>query len=169
MKIESVILKNFLIIKRSDIELAKGLTTVTGETGSGKSLFVSAMRALRGERIGKNFLGIWGNTGEISATIVLEERDEEIKNAIVAGGMELENGEVLILRRIFGEKNGSYLNDSPVSASFLAEIFSDHIEIGSQFENRELFKKDYRMKIVDSLAGNLKDLEEYLKIGRAHV
>ena len=84
MKIESVILKNFLIIKRSDIELAKGLTTVTGETGSGKSLFVSAMRALRGERIGKNFLGIWGNTGEISATIVLEERDEEIKNAIVA-------------------------------------------------------------------------------------
>ena len=83
--------------------------------------------------------------------------------------MLFRSGEVLILRRIFGEKNGSYLNDSPVSASFLAEIFSDHIEIGSQFENRELFKKDYRMKIVDSLAGNLKDLEEYLNIFRKTV
>lgn len=169
MKIESVNLKNFLIIKRSDIELAKGLTTVTGETGSGKSLFVSAMRALRGERIGKNFLGIWGSTGEISAAIVLEEKDEEIKKGLTEGGIEIEEGELLILRRIFGEKNGSYLNDSPVSASFLAEIFSDHIEIGSQFENRELFKKDYRMKIVDSLAGNLKDLEEYLNIFRKTV
>jgi len=169
MKIESVNLKNFLIIKKSDIELAQGLTTVTGETGSGKSLFVSAMRALRGERIGKNFLGIWGSTGEISATIVLEEKDKEIRNAIAAGGMELEDGEVLILRRFFGEKNGSYLNDSPVSASFLSEIFSDHIEIGSQFENRELFKKDYRMKIVDSLAGNLKDIEEYRNIFRKTV
>ncbi len=161
MKISSVFLKNFLIIKKSEIELSGGLTTVTGETGSGKSLFVSAMKALRGERIGKNLLGRWNDSGEISAQIILEECDSEIKKGLQNGGIDLEEGEPLVLRRLFGEKNGSYINDSPVGVSFLNEIFSDHIEIGSQFENRELFKKDYRMRIVDSKAGNLTKLAEY--------
>lgn len=164
MKISSIFLKNFLIMKRSGIELSGGLTTVTGETGSGKSLFVSAMKALKGERIGKNFLGRWGDTGEISAQIVLEECDGHVKSRLQDGGIDLEDGVPLILRRVFGEKNGSFINDSPVSVSFLGEIFSDHIEIGSQFENRELFKKDYRMKIVDSKADNLKKLAEYRAI-----
>jgi len=164
MKISSVFLKNFLIIKKSEIGLSGGLTTVTGETGSGKSLFVSAMKALRGERIGRNFLGRWGTTGEISAEIILEDCDGEIRTGLQNGNIEIEEGQPLILRRIFGEKNGSYINDSPVSASFLDELFSDHIEIGSQFENRELFKKDYRMRIVDSKADNLKKLAEYRAI-----
>jgi len=164
MKIVSVFLKNFLIIKKSEIELSGGLTTVTGETGSGKSLFVSAMKALRGERIGRSFLGRWGDTGEVTAEIALEECDSDIKKGLQSGGIDLEEGEPLVLRRLFGEKNGSYINDSPVSASFLNEIFSDHIEIGSQFENRELFKKDYRMRIVDLKADNMKKLAEYRAI-----
>jgi len=164
MKIISVFLKNFLIIKKSEIELSGGLTTVTGETGSGKSLFVSAMKALRGERIGRSFLGRWGDTGEVTAEIALEECDSDIKKGLQSGGIDLEEGEPLVLRRLFGEKNGSYINDSPVSASFLNEIFSDHIEIGSQFENRELFKKDYRMRIVDLKADNMKKLAEYRAI-----
>jgi len=164
MKVISVFLKNFLIIKKSEIELSGGLTTVTGETGSGKSLFVSAMKALRGERIGRSFLGRWGDTGEVTAEIALEECDSDIKKGLQSGGIDLEEGEPLVLRRLFGEKNGSYINDSPVSASFLNEIFSDHIEIGSQFENRELFKKDYRMRIVDLKADNMKKLAEYRAI-----
>ncbi|MBQ3368638.1 hypothetical protein IJG44_06995 [bacterium] len=163
MKITNIFLKNFLIIKKSNIELSSGLTTVTGETGSGKSLFVSAMKALRGERLAKTLLGKWGKSGEICAEIALESRDDEIRSLIAGNDIEPEN-ERLLVRRVFGDKNGVYLNDTPVSSAFLAALLGEMIEIGSQFENRELFKKDYRMKIVDLKAEDAAVLAEYKEI-----
>ena len=163
MKITNIFLKNFLIIKKSNIELSSGLTTVTGETGSGKSLFVSAMKALRGERLAKTLLGKWGKSGEICAEIALESRDDEIRSLITGNDIEPEN-ERLLVRRVFGDKNGVYLNDTPVSSAFLAALLGEMIEIGSQFENRELFKKDYRMKIVDLKAEDAAVLAEYKEI-----
>lgn len=164
MKIEKIFLKNFLIIRDSVIEPSCGLTTVTGETGSGKSLFVSAMKALRGERIGKNLAGKWGGTGEISFEIILQDTDNTIIKGLSEHLIETEEGVPLIIRRIFGEKNGSYINGIPVTAGVISDVFADSVEIGSQFENRELFKKDYRMKIIDSKAGSGRLLDEYKDI-----
>ncbi|MBO7126024.1 AAA family ATPase [bacterium] len=163
MKITNIFLRNFLIIKKSNIELSSGLTTVTGETGSGKSLFVSAMKALRGERLSKTLLGKWGKSGEICAEITLEAGDDEIRNLLAGNDIEPENDKILV-RRVFGEKNSVYLNDIPVSSAFLASLLGEMIEIGSQFENRELFKKDYRMKIVDLKAEDAAVLAEYKEI-----
>ena len=163
MKITNIFLKNFLIIKKSNIELSSGLTTVTGETGSGKSLFVSAMKALRGERLAKTLLGKWGKSGEICAEIALEAGDDEIRNPLAGNGIEPEN-ERLLVRRVFGDKNGVYLNDTPVSSAFLVSLLGEMIEIGSQFENRELFKKDYRMKVVDLKAEDTALLADYKEI-----
>ena len=163
MKITNIFLKNFLIIKKSNLELSSGLTTVTGETGSGKSLFVSAMKALRGERLAKTLLGKWGKSGEICAEIALESGDDEIRNLLAGNDIEPENG-CLLVRRVFGDKNGVYLNDTPVSSAFLASLLGEMIEIGSQFENRELFKKDYRMKVVDLKAEDAAVLADYKEI-----
>ena len=160
MKISNIFLRNFLIIKKSNIELSSGLTTVTGETGSGKSLFVSAMKALRGERITKSLLGKWGKSGEICAEITLEAGDNEIRNLLAGNDIEPENDKILA-RRVFGDKNSVYLNDVPVSSAFIASLLGEMIEIGSQFENRELFKKDYRMKILDLKAESSEILSEY--------
>lgn len=163
MKITNIFLRNFLIIKKSNIELSSGLTTVTGETGSGKSLFVSAMKALRGERLSKTLLGKWGKSGEICAEITLEAGDDEIRDLLAGNDIEPENDKILV-RRVFGDKNSVYLNDIPVSSAFLASLLGEMIEIGSQFENRELFKKDYRMKIVDLKAEDAAILAEYKEI-----
>ena len=163
MKILNIFLRNFLIIKKSNIELSSGLTTVTGETGSGKSLFVSALKALRGERLAKTMLGKWGKSGEICAEITLESGDDEIRKILAGNNIEPENDRILA-RRVFGEKNGVYLNDVPVSSAFIASLLGDMIEIGSQFENRELFKKDYRMKIVDLKAGTNAVLSDYKEL-----
>lgn len=156
-------MKNFLIIKKSNIELSSGLTTVTGETGSGKSLFVSAMKALRGERLAKTLLGKWGKCGEICAEIALESGDDELRKLLAGNDIEPENDSLLV-RRVFGDKNGVYLNDTPVSTAFLSSLLGDAVEIGSQFENRELFKKEYRMKIVDLKAEDGALLAEYKEI-----
>ena len=82
MKINTICLKNFLIIKKVAIPLSSGFTAITGETGSGKSLFVSAMKALRGEKITKSLLGKWGKIGEISAEITVEESDTALRETL---------------------------------------------------------------------------------------
>ena len=128
MKITNIFLRNFLIIKKSNIELSSGLTTVTGETGSGKSLFVSAMKALRGERLSKTLLGKWGKSGEICAEITLEAGDDEIRDLLAGNDIEPENDKILV-RRVFGDKNSVYLNDIPVSSAFLASNSSPEISV----------------------------------------
>lgn len=165
MKISNIFLRNFLIIKKSNIELSSGLTTVTGETGSGKSLFVSALKALRGERLAKTLLGKWGKNGEICAEIILESGDDELRDLLAGNDIEPENDRILA-RRVFGDKNGAYLNDVPVTSAFLSSLLGEMIEIGSQFENRELFKKDYRMKIVDLKADTNAILSDYRELYR---
>lgn len=161
MKVEKLYLKNFLIIEKAAIELSNGMTTVTGETGSGKSLFISAMKALKGQRINKELVGRWNDTGEISAEVIIESFDKSLKSKCDEHSIFPEEGNKLILKRVFGKKSGAYINDSPVSVGLFAQLFSDQIEIGSQFENRELFKKDYRISVLDTFIKNEGDLEKY--------
>ena len=106
MKITNIFLKNFLIIKKSNIELSSGLTTVTGETGSGKSLFVSAMKALRGERLAKTLLGKWGKSGEICAEIALEAGDDELRNLLA--GNDIQAWSKQLVKYKYGYCHGRY-------------------------------------------------------------
>lgn len=164
MKVEKLYLKNFLIIEKAVIELSKGMTTVTGETGSGKSLFISAMKALKGQRINRDLVGRWNEFGEIAAEIIIEKDDKDLLQKCEEHSVFPEDDNRLVLKRIFGKKSGAYINDSPVSAALFGILFADHIEIGSQFENRELFRKDYRVSVLDVYMKNEKTLEKYREI-----
>lgn len=166
MKVEKLFLRNFLIIEKAAIELSNGMTTVTGETGSGKSLFISAMKALKGHRVTKDLVGRWNDTGEISAEIVIEKEDLVLREKCEKYSVYLEDNRRLVVKRVFGAKTGAYINDLPVSVALLADIFGDHIEIGSQFENRELFKKDYRLSVLDAFIKNSDKLKEYQEVFR---
>ncbi len=166
MKIGEIFLRNFLIIKKSGITPSCGLTVITGETGSGKSLFVTALKVLRGERVGRNIVGKWGEQAEISAEIVVEEGDVQLKEDIKLSGLTLDDPERFIVKRVIGGKNGCYIDGCPVPLATLQQILSDHVEIGSQFENRELFKKDYRIAVVDRIARNEGDLKKYKEVYR---
>ena len=164
MKVEKFFLRNFLIIEKAVIELSNGMTTVTGETGSGKSLFISAMKALKGQRISKDLVGRWNSFGEITAEIKIEKEDCILKERFEKHSICPEDGGRIILKRLFGVKSGAYINDFPVSIALLGELFSDYIEIGSQFENRELFKKDYRVSVLDTFLKNHEKVKEYRNI-----
>ncbi len=151
MKIESITLKNFLIIPHADIELTGGLNVVTGETGSGKSLFVSAIRLLRGERASRSIVGKWGERGEVTAVVVLDEYDERIRQQLHDLSIEPDEGSVIV-RRVIGTRNLCYLNGTPVNLTTLEDLFGAVVEISSQFENQEVRKKEYQVSVLDSFS-----------------
>ncbi len=167
MKIERVILKNFLIIPEASIELSPGFNVVTGETGSGKSLFVGAVRLLCGERAPKGIIGRWGEKAEITAFLSLEPKDSDMIEKLAELCIEVEDNS-LIIRRIVGDKNFCFVNSVPVNIGFLESLLADKIEISSQFENQSIFKHLYQIQFVDScvLSKEISDsyYSDYIKL-----
>ena len=161
MIINSIILKNFLIIPDAQIDLCKELNVVTGETGSGKSLFVSAIKLIRGHRGIKSLIGKWSNKSEISAVIQIESGDVELKEYLEYLSIDTDEYSRIIIRRIIGAKNICYINHVPVNKTVLEKLLSSYIEISSQFENQLLFRKSYQIQILDNSAIKGKQLKEY--------
>jgi len=163
MKIRSIHLKNFLIIRHTEIHLHSGLTAVTGETGSGKSLFVEAVRMLLGGRGNKTLVGPWLPNAEVSAVIEIEQGDKSLFTTLADLAFDPDENGCITVRRIVGEKNTSFINGAPVPTQKLTEIFSDWIEISSQFENRELYQSAYQTAVLDAFGVSVRLRQEYEK------
>lgn len=165
MKIEQIFLKNFLIIKQANIVLDAGMSVITGETGSGKSLFVSAIKLLRGERASHKIVGPWDRRAEISAVVDLDEKDDETAINDLKTLSIFQEGEFrIIIRRIIGDKSAAFINDTPIALSTLHSLMSPHLEISSQFENRELSKREYQIGILDRESLSKTELPHYREI-----
>ncbi|MCK5684386.1 AAA family ATPase [bacterium] len=163
MIINSIVLKNFLIIPDAQIDLCKGLNVVTGETGSGKSLFVSAIKLIRGHRGVKSLIGKWSKKCEVSAVIQVETIDVELKEYLDYLSIDTDEYDRIIIRRIIGAKNICYINHVPVNKSVLEKLMCSYIEISSQFENQLLFRKSYQIQILDNSAIKGNQLKDYQK------
>ncbi|MCK5808948.1 AAA family ATPase [bacterium] len=165
MKIEQIFLKNFLIIHQATISLDAGMSVVTGETGSGKSLFVSAMKLLRGERASHKIIGRWSKTAEISAVVALnKDEDEAVINELKRLSIFQADDFRTVIRRTIGDKGSAFINDTPVALTTLHLLMSSHLEISSQFENRELSKREYQISIVDREALSKLELPHYQEL-----
>lgn len=164
MKIRSISLRNFLIIQKADMDLSGGLNVVTGETGSGKSLFVTAIKLLLGDKANKNIVGKWGATGEISAIIEIEAGDKKIKNTLDYLSIDTDEHNCFYVRRTIGEKSFCYINDILVNLNTLEELMVHNVEISSQFENRELFKTEYQTRVLDNFAVPARVSEKYSEL-----
>ncbi len=163
LKIETVFLDNFLIIPNARLTIHPEMTAITGETGSGKSLFVSALTLLRGERASRKIVGPWKNSAELSAVIMLEKSDASLKKALQELSLIEDNSDEVIIRRIIGARNAHFINDKPVALATLHRLFASHLEISSQFENREISKKEYQISVLDRECGVGDTLEVYKK------
>ncbi len=158
--LRSLHIKNFALIEDVSIEFEPGLTVITGETGTGKSMIVNALSALCGARIddlsirtGKEFLEVSG---------VFEPTKQQIKT-LENSGIEIDG--VLIIRRKLtrGKRQTAYINEQVVSLNFLKELTKGMIDLIGQYENQFLFNQQNHLLLLDSFAGLESVRAEYLK------
>lgn len=142
--------KDFALMEDVTLELECGLTVVTGETGAGKSMIVSAVASLCGTRIDDDVI----RTGKKSAEITgIFDASPMIKERLKESGIEIEN-EVIIRRNIErGKRQSSYVNDRMVSLNFLRDIAQHMVDLIGQHENQSLFDKKNHLALLDSYAG----------------
>ncbi|MBF0590996.1 MAG: DNA repair protein RecN [Nitrospirae bacterium] len=149
-------IKNFAIIRSARIELGRGLSVLTGETGSGKSIIVDALGLILGQRGQINF--IKAGTKETTVEVTFDVTDNPVAQRL---GIPMENG--LTLRRHLSTagKNRVYVNENSVSIQTLAEIGSYLVDVHSQHEHQSLLLRERQLAIVDSFGKIEDDVKHY--------
>lgn len=149
--IREIHIENFAVIDRADIEFRKGFNVITGETGAGKTILLSALSLLLGERGETRLIGKSSKQAVITGIF---EADESVLSELRTVDMEVDNP--LVIRRIIREdgRNSAYLNDIPVSVNILKQIGDVLADLHGQHEHQMLLKPKYQLDIIDSMAGN---------------
>ena len=147
-------INNFAIVRQLEIELAKGMSVVTGETGAGKSIAIDALGLCLGQRIETSMVREGQERAEICATFFIEPTNPAYQWLQAQELQDPDNPSDCILRRVINAdgRSKAFINSTPVSASQLKEIGQYLIHINGQHASQLLLKNDYQLQLVDTFA-----------------
>ena len=147
-------INNFAIVRQLEIELAKGMSVITGETGAGKSIAIDALGLCLGQRIETSMVREGQERAEICATFFIEPTNPAYQWLQAQELQDPDNPSDCILRRVINAdgRSKAFINSTPVSASQLKEIGQYLIHINGQHASQLLLKNDYQLQLVDSFA-----------------
>ncbi|TRZ41077.1 DNA repair protein RecN [Robertkochia solimangrovi] len=158
-------IKNYALIDTLNVEFKEGFTTITGETGAGKSILLGGLALVLGKRADLSSL-----------------KNEEEKCVIEAGfkvghynlkgffeESDLDYEELTLIRReiLPGGKSRAFVNDTPVRLDVLSSLGEKLIDIHSQHQTLKLTENEFQFQVIDAVAGNEKHLKEYRKVLKA--
>lgn len=148
--LRSLLIQNYALIEKLDINLYQGFSVITGETGAGKSIILGAIGLLLGQRADVKTIR------KGAAKCIIEARFD-----VSAYGMksyfeqnELEYEDECILRRELyaSGKSRAFINDSPASLAQMKELGEQLIDIHSQHQNLLLNKEGFQLNVLDLIA-----------------
>ena len=147
-------INNFAIVRQLEIELAKGMSVITGETGAGKSIAIDALGLCLGQRIETSMVREGQERAEICATFFIEPTNPAYQWLQEQELQDHDNPSDCILRRVINAdgRSKAFINSTPVSASQLKEIGQYLIHINGQHASQLLLKNDYQLQLVDTFA-----------------
>ncbi len=141
-------IRNYAIISELDINLERGLTIITGETGAGKSILVGALSLVLGKRADTTSLHNESEKCVIEASFLIDKY--ELKEFFTEHDLDFENPTILRREINSNGKSRAFVNDTPVNLNQLKALASKLIDIHSQHEVLTLKSADFRTHFLDS-------------------
>ena len=147
-------INNFAIVRQLEIELAKGMSVITGETGAGKSIAIDALGLCLGQRVESSMVRDGQERAEICASFYIEPHNPAFQWLQEQELQDPDSPSDCILRRLINAdgRSKAFINSTPVSAAQLKEIGQYLIHINGQHASQLLLKNDYQLQLVDSFA-----------------
>ena len=154
-------IKNYALIEDIQIDLQQGFTTITGETGAGKSIMLGALSLLLGKRADLSAVRNSDKKCVIEGTFKVSGYD--LKPLFEAEDLDYEP--VTIIRReiLSSGKSRAFINDTPANLSALQALGEQLLDIHSQHETLSLGDSEYQFLVIDALAGNSERLLGFRK------
>jgi DNA repair protein RecN (Recombination protein N) len=149
MSLKRIYLRDFVIVRELDLELSKGFTVLTGETGAGKSILIDALQLALGARADATMVREGAQRCEISASF---DCNASVLSWLKEQGLPTE--EELLLRRTIDVqgKSRAWINGSPATATQLKEIADQLIDIHGQHAWQSLTRPDSVRGLLDAYA-----------------
>ncbi len=157
--LQSLSIKNYALIDTLNIQFSDGLTTITGETGAGKSILLGALGLVLGKRADLSSL-------KDTQQKCIVEAQFNIKNYNIYDFFKENNidyEDITIIRReiLPTGKTRTFINDTPVNLTETSIIGGLLMDIHSQHQTLELSDEDFQLFVLDSMARNAPLIEKY--------
>ena len=158
--LENLLIKNYVIVDELDLNFLLGFSSLTGETGAGKSILIDALSLALGARSESGVVKKGNEKADITATFNLKGNDEA--QAWLSLNEFEESDNQLLLRRVINKdgKSKAFINGIPSTISQLKAISESLVDIYSQNTHHSLLKKTAQREILDSFL----DAKEELKL-----
>jgi DNA repair protein RecN (Recombination protein N) len=150
-------IKNIALIDEIQLEFAKGLNLLTGETGSGKSIIVDSLGALTGERVSNDLIKEGAGGAQIEGLFSVRS-NADLHQLFFEGGIEADDAkdtEVIVRRELAATgRNRIFVNNQSVTQNFLKKIGAFLVDIHGQGEQATLFNPATHLEMLDQYANS---------------
>ena len=144
-------IRDYAIVQRLDIELHKGMTCVTGETGAGKSIMLDALGLCIGDRADARAVRAGADRAEISALFSVEHLP--LAQAWLERAALLEGHECLIRRTVTSDgRSRAFINGSPATLAQCTELGELLVDIHSQHAHQSLLRRAVQRELLDEFS-----------------
>ena len=153
-------ISNYALIDTLDIDLHRGFSVITGETGAGKSIILGAIGLLLGQRADGKALRDASKKCVIEANFDISRYD--LQAWFDEQELEYDDEDCIIRRELSPQgKSRGFINDTPVTLTQMRELGEKLIDVHSQHQNLLLRKENFQLNVVDIMASNDKERNEY--------
>ena len=154
-----LIIKNFALIDHLEVNFSSGMTSITGETGAGKSILLGGLGLVLGNRADLSTLKDLNQKCFVEATFSIQ--DYKLKDLFEE--LDLDYDSITLIRReiLPTGKSRAFVNDTPVNLNTLQRLGQELIDVHSQHQTLSLTQTEYQLEVLDALASNKELLIEY--------
>lgn len=163
--LKSLYISNYALISELHIDFNEGFSVLTGETGAGKSIILGALSLILGQRADTKLLKADTEKCIIEAEFNIAAYPS-LASFFNENDLDQNDNKLCQIRReITGNaKSRAFINDTPVSLNVLRELTSRLIDIHSQHDNLLLGTEGYQLGVVDMIAQNSKEQQNYSEL-----
>ena len=158
--------KNLALIEEENIDFEEGLNILSGETGAGKSIILGSINAALGAKTSPDFIRTGAEYG-LSELLFNIEDDNVIERIKELGVIDIENGELLISRKITPTRSQIKVNGQNFTAAQTQKLARYLIDVHGQHDNQILMDDANHLTVVDTFCAD--EIAELREVWKRHI
>lgn len=159
--LKSLHIKNFVLIDEVKIDFSNHLTTITGETGAGKSILLGALNLLLGQRADTTL--VYNEEKMCAIEGVFDLSSYSLKSFFEEEDLDYDPSTIIRREIRTNGKSRAFVNGNQVNLTTLSKLADQLIDIHEQFDTHFLKDRKFKFQVLDSLAGQMELVGDYQK------
>ena len=159
--LKEIKINNYALIDSIKMSFKPGMTSITGETGAGKSILLGGLSLVLGSRVDNS--KIINKDTKCFVEAIFDIGEYDLKTFFVINSLDYEKETILRREVVPSGKSRAFINDTPVNLDVLSKLGNNLIDIHSQHNNLNILDNNFKYLILDSLSNNEELVLDYKK------